>query len=453
MVLKISAKADELGGSDYLKVLIRRLEEDLKEEINAINDGTVKELKIKPLRWVRAKVVHIDSPLQLENDYGYKSDKLSMRGEVSTSGTWGSLGYEIRPEYNFIHGETDTSQFDLHSGYLVLWLKNLEVEVGKDSLLWGPGRRGNWVLTNNAPAFELIKVSNAVTAVPPWPLSFMGDTKLVAFLGRISEQTESYLSDGAAVTENKRPLFAGFRLDFSPSRYLELGAAQGVQFIDRGGKGYSFSYLRDTFLATYNDNEGEDKSGPVANRVTAFDVTVNIGGEHDFMKAMGLKGMKLYWSWGGETMVKETSGLPATGFTGNILGLYLDTGRTEFRTEYTSNFDAGVSWYDHYQFTGGFRNEGFVLGHPQGAGNRKDTFISVSHSVTENIVTTAHFDGKEWNNWNYGGNRVFRENDFGLSVAAFGKRGEKVGISYEYRDGEDPQNINQIWMLEAVQKF
>lgn len=454
MVLRISAKGDEHGSDgDYFKVLLRRLEEDLKEEINVINDGTVKKLKIKPLRWVRAKVVHTDSPLQLENDYGFKSDKLSMRGEVSTSGTWSSLGYEIRPEYNFIHGETDTSQFDLHSGYIVLWLKNLEVEVGKDSLLWGPGRRGNWVLTNNAPAFELIKVSNAVTTVPFWPLGFMGDTKFVAFLGRISEQTESYKINAATVKERKKPLLAGGRLDFSPSKYLELGVAQTIEFIDRDGRGYSYDYLRDTLLPTYNDNEEEANSGPVANRVTAFDITLNVGGDHGFMKKAGLKGMKAYWTWGGETMVSQTNGLPATCFTGDLFGLYLDGGRTEFRAEYASNFDAGASWYDHYQFTEGYRNEGFVLGHPQGAGNRKDTFISVSHAVTDNIGTTAHFDGKEWNNWNYGGNQVFRENDFGLSVAAFGKRGEKVGISYEYRDGEDPQNINQIWMLEVVQKF
>ena len=191
----------------------------------------------------------------------------------------------------------------------------------------------------------------------------------------------------------------------------------------------------------------------MANRIQAFDITLNMDGRHDFMKALNLKGMKLYWSWGGETMVKETNGLPATCFTGNLFGMYLDTGRTEIRTEYATNFDAGASWYDHYQFAEGYRNEGFLLGHPHGAGNRKDIFASISHAVRDNIVSTVHFDGKEWNNWNYGGDTVFRENDVGISIDLFGKRGEKLEISYEYRDGLNPDGVNHLFAFEAVKKY
>lgn len=449
MVLRLSAKSIELESSgDYLKALLNRLEYDLKEEIESKNSGTTGDMKIKPLRWIRAKAVHSDNPFQLENDYGFKAGYLSLRGELSTSGTLDFLGYELRPQYNLYRDDQNDDQADLHSGYLVIWLKNLEIEVGKDSLWWGPGRHGNWVLTNNAPAFELIKISNAVTTVPRWPLSFMGDTRFTAFLGKISEQTVEYVNNGITITENKEPLFAGFRLDFSPSRYLELGVSQGVEFIDRGDRGYSLDYLRQVFLPSYGSNEEEAASGPVTNRVTAFDISLNMDGDHGFMKSLNLKGMKVYWTWGGETMVtNDLTGLPQTCFTANLFGFYLDSGRTELRAEYASNFDAGTSWYQHYQFKEGYRNKGFVLGHHM-EGDSKDFFLSLSHPLTDNMITTLHFDREEQKN-----TPVFREDAYGLSVDAFSKRGGKITISYEYRDGDNPESINQVWAAEGVYRF
>ena len=451
MVLRAADRVEV--DDEYYKVLLKRLEEDLSEEIKGLKDGISGEFSVKPLRWVRAKAVHTDSPVQIENDYGFKGGNLSIRGEASTSGRWGSIGYELRPQYNLYKAEAKDEvedKLDIHSGYVVAWLKNIEIEIGRDALWWGPGRRGNWVLTNNAPAFEMIKLSNAVTTTPPLPLSFMGNTRVTALLGKISKQTVNYIDNGIPVTDNKEPLFVGGRLDFSPSRYIELGVSQGVELIDRGGSGYSFDYISKTFIPTYGSNEEEDTSGPVANRVTAFDVSLNMGGDHNLMKELGLKGMKVYWTWGGETMVSdELTKLPRTCFTSNLFGLYLDNGRTELSMEYSTSFDAKVSWYDHYQFTEGYRNEGFVLGHTQGAGNRKDMFLSISHPLTDSIVPRLHFERKDWHS---GGGQVSVENDFGLSIDLFGKRGEKIGISYEYRDS-DSNASNNIWMLDMLYRF
>lgn len=457
LVLRLSSKAYDLGrDDDYLNVLLRRLEGDLKDEIEGINDGTSRDLRIKPIRWVRAKAVHSDRPVQLGNDYGFKGGKLSVRGELATSGTWGFLGYDIRPEYNSYRNDEDKDdKFDLHSGYIVAWLKNLEIEVGKDAFWWGPGRHGNWVLTNNAPAFDLIKISNAVTGEPPFPLSFMGDTKFTAFLGRISEQRITYSDNGVAVADKKKPLFAGFRLNISPSRYLELGASQTIQFIDRGNRGYNFDYIKKTFLPTYDGNEDEATTGPVTNRVQAYDISINIGGDHDFMRALRLKGMKVYWTWGGETMVwNDTLKIPMTNFTGNIFGLYLDSGKTELRAEYASNYDVVSNvWYNHYQFTDGYVNEGFVLGHYQMRGNNRDWFVSLTRPLTDNIVATLNFEDKEWKDWSTGGTQGPKEDIYGFSINAFGRKGGKFGVSYEYRNGRNPDITNQIVAAEAVYRF
>lgn len=449
MALRLAAKVEAEGGAEYYKALLGRLKDDLKEEIEGINsDGSVTP-RIRPLRWVRVKTVHSDEPFQLENDYGFKAEDLSLRGELSTAGAFGFLGYELRPQFNLYRDSQNDDQADLHSGYLVIWLKNLEIEVGKDSLWWGPGRHGSWLLTNNAPAFELIKLSNAVTTVPPFPLKFLGDTKFTAFLGRLSEQR--------ITTEEKerKPLLAGFRLDFSPSRYMEFGGAQTVEFIDRGGRGYTLDYIRRTFIASWENNEEEGTSGPVANRITSADLTIKIDGQHDFMKYAGLEGMKIYWEVGGETMARDnTTKIPRFSNTSNIFGLYLDTGKTDFRAEYASTYDAPTKWYNHYQFgdngkdeDGGYRNKGFILGHHMG-GHSRDLFLSISHPLTDNIITALHFDREE-----HKGGPMFREDAYGLSIDAFSKRGGKVTISYEYRNGDDPENINQVWAAEGLYRF
>jgi hypothetical protein len=452
MVLRLAAKVEAEAEDEYHRVLLKRLEDDLRDEIEAINHGTAGDLRVKPIRWIRAKAVHSEEPFQLENDYGFKAREMSVRGELSTSGTWGFLGYEIRPEYNMLRDDDaeDEDELDLHSGYLVLWLKNLEIEVGKDSLWWGPGRHGAWLLTNNAPAFELIKVSNAVTAVPPGPLRFLGDTKFTAFLGRLDKQHITYLDKGARVDEHERPFLGGIRLDFVPATFLEAGLSQVIQFTDRGGRGYSADYIGDLLLPTHDSNEVEATSGPVANRITSLDVSLNMERRNPLLQIMNLQGMKLYWMVGGETMNSGGNSLNFPWFanTANLFGLYLDNGRTEFRAEYASNYDASASWYDHYQFTEGYRNEGFILGHPHMAGNSKDLFLSLSHPFSDNVATTLHFDRREQRT----AGPVFREDAYGLSIDAFLKRGE-VGISYEYRERDNPEDINHVWAVEGVYRF
>lgn len=245
-------------------------------------------------------------------------------------------------------------------------------------------------------------------------------------------------------------MLAGFRLNFSPSRYIEIGGAQAIELTDRGGRGYSLDYISKTLIPSYESNEEEWKSGAVANRVTAFDISLNIDGKHGFMKDLNLKGMKVYWTWGGETMVvDDVTGLPRTCYTGNLFGLYLDSGRTEFRAEYASNFDAGTSWYDHYQFTEGYRNDGFILGHYQMGGNSKDLFIDLSHPFTDNVAAALHFDRREQRT----GGSAFREDIYGLSIDAFMKRGGKVGLSYEYRESDNPEGVNNVAVFEGVYKF
>lgn len=447
IVLRFSSGANDMGTeSDYLAGVLNRLKDDLSEEIEDINNQTTSDWKIKPTRWIRATVAHSNFPTQIENNYGFKSGNISARGEASTSGTWGSIGYELRPQYNLYRDKENDDRFDLHSGYLVVWLKNVEIEVGKDSMWWGPGRHGAWLITNNSPAFDLIKISNAKTTIPPWPLKFMGDTRFTAFLGRISEQNISYKDNGTQVQERREPLFGGFRLNFSPSRYVEFGASQAVQFINRRGQTYSFDNLRKTFIPSWEDNEAEAADGPLANRITSTDLTINIGQDHNFMRSLGLKGLKVYWEQGGETLgksnIKDDSKIPQVTNVSNLYGVYADTGKADFRVEYAFNYDAKGAWYNHYQFTEGYKNDGFYIGH----NHSQSLFLNVSRPLADNAITSIYFERGQ-QNWS-----LPWEDTVGLSVDAFIGKKSKVKASYEYMDSEG-NTSNNILILDLLYRF
>ena len=142
--------------------------------------------------------------------------------------------------------------------------------------------------------------------------------------------------------------------------------------------------------------------------------------------------------------------LPSTSDTANLFGLYLDNGRTELNLEYSDSFESRAYWYDnHYQFKGGYRNEGFVLGHPDGTGKRRALFLGITHPITDSIVPSLYFVHKAWRSES---DQLFRENDLGLSVDLFGKRGEKLAISYENRVAEG-SDVNNILILDMLYRF
>ena len=53
-------------------------------------------------------------------------------------------------------------------------LGNLEMEVGRDSLIWGSGEHGGVLASNNARNLDMVKISNDSPFVHPWIFKFWG---------------------------------------------------------------------------------------------------------------------------------------------------------------------------------------------------------------------------------------------------------------------------------------
>lgn len=461
--IALSKKAKISGKNGwYFKGLLARLERGLEEEIAEIEKGAIKGFKARPLRWVRLKTVIGDGPIKLENDYGFRADKTSSRLELSTSGRWNNIGYELRPQYNYLSGSGEDGGYGagIHSGYMVAWLGNTEIEIGKDAMWWGPGRYGSWLMTDNAPAFELIKISNAQSGVFPWLLKYLGATRFTAFLGRISKQTVEYKNGDASafveISENASPYMAGTRLDFSPSAFLELAASTTSVFISRKGDNFSLEDIGQVILPTDSANKEEAYKGPVASRIASVEATLKAGGERAFMKFLGLEGLKLYAEYGGEDIRLSPNSFQLED-QATQYGLYLDTGTADLLIEYADNYSsARHRWYGHYQFQDGYRNEGFVLGHNMGncnsqkyRCNSRDIFIKLSFPFKENLKTSVYHDRRKINP---APDETFAGNYTGVSLEAFTKSYGLLKLSYEYRQGYNAAT-NNLLALEVFYDY
>ena len=125
-------------------------------------------------------------------------------------------------------------------------IKNLEIEIGRDSQWWGPGYHGSLLLSNNAEPFDMVKISNPRPVLLPWIFRFLGPFRIMAFY------TE--LEDERAVPE---PKLFGMRLNFKPHPNLELGFSRSIMF---GGQGrdenFSIEDYWKIFWATRENKPG-----------------------------------------------------------------------------------------------------------------------------------------------------------------------------------------------------
>jgi hypothetical protein len=91
-------------------------------------------------------------------------------------------------------------------------LGNLEMEVGRDSLIWGFGEHGGVLASNNARNLDMIKISNDSPFVHPWFFKRLGPSKYTFFVANLGPEyvlKNAYLYGAAA--------------SFKPTAFLEIG--------------------------------------------------------------------------------------------------------------------------------------------------------------------------------------------------------------------------------------
>ena len=281
---------------------------------------------------------------------------------------WNHFSLYYRPIIKTFEGED--VKVELEKGYLKAEGFDMELEVGRDSLWWGPGYHGALLMSNNARPFDLIKLSNP----RPFLLPFVGPFKFNLFLSRL-DYGEPFVP---------KPLLYGLRLNIKPHPIFELGISQVAIFEGEGRNDLSFEdYL--TILYSNRNLEGKRES----NQQFAVDFVLRWP---NFDKILPLaRSLKFY----GEIGAEDTGTPPDR--RAHLFGLFLNdlflTGRIDLRIEYTTTSPKSVphAWYQHGSYPPLYHER--IFGHHLGS-NGEDIFVRLTTYMSSQLLVGLDFDSE-----------------------------------------------------------
>jgi len=259
--------------------------------------------------------------------------------------------------------ESKNADLDVQKWHLKAEGLNIELEVGRDSLWWGPGRHGALLMTNNAQPFDLVKFSNP----QPFLLPLLGPLKFNLFFSRLDYGTP-YIPE---------PLLYGLRLNFKPHPIFELGISHVVIFEGEGRRDLS---IGDYFNILYG-NVNREGTKLDSNQQLAIDLSLRWP---NFDKILPIaRSLKFYGEIGAED----------TGFPPDrrayMLGFFLTdlflTGRIDLRFEYwnTSAESVPAAWYTHGFYPPIYYER--IFGHHVGS-NGEDIFVRLTGYLSSKLL-------------------------------------------------------------------
>lgn len=376
--LRLVAEREPGGDIGELALyLLERLKRELRDELSIL--GVVDDEKvmtfIKPMNEIEIKYHLLDGDYSFYNNDGirYRDDhnaSLEFSGTIKLFGTI-SLYYQPILKYNQNLDDEEKTEFELLKGYIKFNLGNMEFEIGRDSLWWGPGHHGSLLMTNNAEPFDMVKISNPQPILLPWVFRYLGPFKFTGFVTRLEENR--------VVPE---PYLTGLRLNFKPLPILEVGASRVVMM---GGKGRPDLDADDILKVITGENiSGVEED--TSNQIASIDFSLRFG---------FLRNTEIYGEWGGED---EAGGFPSR--EGYLAGIYIPRitrdATIDLRVEYANNHvDKSPNvWYNHSVYGTGYTYEGSIIGHHMGS-DAEDVFVRATAYLTNNLMVGIDFDAEE----------------------------------------------------------
>jgi hypothetical protein len=369
---------------EIIRALIDRLKNEFRASLEDLSAGGGPNVAIKPIEDVYLSYRYGSNEFDLENDKGQKyGEGSNVRAGFSTHGAFlNHLAYYVNPEYRYTQdlspkGEaccgSEGSELELLEGYGKLEFFNFEVEVGRDSLWWGPGRHGSLILSTNAKPFDMLKFSNPRPVVLPWIFKYLGLFKFEAFYTKLEE--------ARVIPE---PEFMGYRFNIKPFPFLELAHSRTIMLC---GDGSGVKCVTDLSFSDWIDVlfGGEDVGGDLnTNQILGFDIDLNIQNVDRWVP--GISSVNIWFEYADESGPAP----PNSGFvTGIKLGDILLNGKTDFIFEYADNvirLDVGdLVFYAHGKYRTGYRYFCDVMGHTMDA-DAREYYVRLQHFLTPDWV-------------------------------------------------------------------
>jgi hypothetical protein len=153
-------------------------------------------------------------------------------------------------------------QAGLLRGYGKLGLGALELEVGRDDVVWGYARGTALTLSGNARGLDQVALRTARPIVLPWLFRYLGPVQGAIFLARVDQQLPF-----------AHPYLIGKRISILPKPWLELGVVHLFAFGGEGAPAYGASNFIEEFIFGYRRHAYSEN---LSNSAFSWDVRIRI---------------------------------------------------------------------------------------------------------------------------------------------------------------------------------
>lgn len=427
--------AATLRGDDqapaYARLMLTDLESEFTNEL-AILDGQASADGLKLKEWrIEAGYYHGGllekkvgqpktkyQPLNYNRD-GFKYDQdLNLVTDLRLEGKTGDdLVVSMTPRFtNATDNQNDSA---LTTAYMKTHINNVEIQLGKDAVWWGPGQEGTLALSNNAEPQTGLVLRNLQ------PLRFNG---ILRHLGAITNTvTYSELED--ARTDVSSPSFFGWRSDFIPNNNFTFAFARTSMV---GGKGHVLNHGDYWDFLTGENAASDDKWN-------------SIGGIDFRWRLPQLNGLQVYGEVYGEDQATAAGFIPTPSKPAYLAGAYLPrltpSGDWDLTVEWARTSEP---WYVHGLYTDGYTYKGDIIGDAMGQDASRyyaklthyqsnDTQISLNYQyITQNTASNPQTIDSAWLTWRRQLQRDYSlDASFGLArVENVSNQGEKTQHNY-----------------------
>ncbi len=157
-----------------------------------------------------------------------------------------------------------TNQFQLLDAYAGLDLDNWQLTFGQQSLSWGPGRMGSFLISDNAVPVPMIQLNRTAPMSLPWILRYIGPARVDMFFGDLSG---NQFPPGA--------YFHGEKISFSLLPNLEFGFSRTV-ILGGAGEPLTLRRLLNSYVSTTARGPGQSIATDPGKRTGGFDVSYSV---------------------------------------------------------------------------------------------------------------------------------------------------------------------------------
>ena len=364
LVVEARKKVTEANeGNRFVLATMGRLEREFKFEVNQFNSqsGLSSPSFLKPIEDPYVRLVHAQDAADLENRSGdLFAEGSNLRMGFATRGTFRDrYAFYVRPEFR--SPSLDGRDLQIREAYGKVGVGSFEIQVGRDSLWWGPGYHGGLIMTNNAQPFPMFQLSNPSPILLPGMFRRLGPVRGFFFLTKLE-----------AARNKPGARLSGIRLNMKPRPNVEVGFSRTIMF---GGSGNADIGMGDYLQIFWPKNfQGEE------NQLAGFDASWRTP-LPEFIPARSLK---LYGEYVGEDAAGFHQFRP---ILGAVISDLFRTGRTDFRFEYAKTLVGKFPnvFYRHGVFASGYTYEGRIIGHHMGAGAR-ELYARMTHRMTPDLI-------------------------------------------------------------------